>query len=111
MRKGAKTEFARHLRKTMTDAEARLWFHLRRHQLGGHRFRKQHPVGPYIADFACVEKHVIVEIDGSQHNEAVDADRDAWFQRNEYRVLRFWNNDVLLQTNRVLAEILRTLGA
>ena len=109
MRAGAKTEFARQLRKTMTDAEIRLWFHLRRHQLGGFRFRKQHPIGPYIADFVCVEKHLIVEIDGSQHNETVDAERDSRLRCHGYRVLRFWNNDVLFRTGDVLAEILRML--
>ncbi len=109
MRKGAKTEFARHLRKTMTDAETRLWSRLRRKQLGGFHFRKQHPMGPFIADFACIERRLIVEIDGSQHNEAIDADRDAWFHRNDYRVLRFWNNDVLCRLENVLAEILKIL--
>ena len=111
MRNGAETEFARQLRKTMTDAEVRLWFHLRRSQLNGFRFRKQHPIGPYIADFACIEKRLIVEVDGSQHNETIDAERDTWFQRHEYRVLRFWNHDVLSQTDHVLAEILRVLEA
>lgn len=95
----------------MTDAEVRLWFHLRRNQLGDFRFRKQHPIGPYVADFACIEKHVIVEVDGGQHNEVADADRNAWFQRHGYRVLRFWNDEVLFGTDRVLAEILRVLGA
>jgi very-short-patch-repair endonuclease len=109
MRKGAKTEFARQLRKTMTDAETRLWFRLRRKQLGGFHFRKQHPMGPFIADFACVEKRLIVEIDGGQHNKSMDADRDAWFHRNDYRVLRFWNNDVLTGTNDVVAAILAEL--
>jgi very-short-patch-repair endonuclease len=94
----------------MTDAEVRLWFYLRRNQLGGFRFRKQHPIGPYIADFACVEKSLIVEVDGSQHNETIDAERDAWFQRHGYRMLRFWNNDVLSRTDHVLDEVLRVLG-
>ena len=64
MREGAKTQYARHLRKHMTETETRLWFHLRRNQLGGFRFRKQHPIGPFIADFVCLEKQLIVEIDG-----------------------------------------------
>jgi very-short-patch-repair endonuclease len=93
MRAGAKKEFARQLRTNMTDAEQRLWRHLRRRQLVDGRFRRQHPVGPFIADFACVAKRLIVEIDGGQHNQTVDSSRDAWFERHGWRVLRYWNND------------------
>ena len=95
----------------MTDAEVRLWFHLRRGQQLGFRFRKQHPIGRYIADFACIEQRVIVEVDGGQHDAVVDSARDAWFRRHAYRVLRFWNDDVLLRTDLVLADILRALNA
>jgi len=111
MREGAKKEFARKLRASMTDAEKQLWRHLRQHQLPGHRFRRQHPVGPFIADFACVEKRLIIEIDGGQHNSVADASRDAWFERHGWRVLRYWNNDVLGRTEDVLADILRMLEA
>jgi very-short-patch-repair endonuclease len=111
VRKDAQTEFARQLRKTMTDAEVRVWFHLRRNQLGGFRFRKQHPVGPYIADFACIEARLIVEIDGSQHGSPNDAQRDAWLRDNGFRILRFWNNDVLNRIHEVLATILDALSS
>ena len=110
MRQGAKTQFARHLRGNLTDAETRLWFHLRRHQLGGFRFRRQYPAGPYVADFVWVEAHLIVELDGSQHlASAADAVRDGWFVAQGFRILRFWNDDVLLRTDEVLAKILNSL--
>jgi very-short-patch-repair endonuclease len=109
MRNSAKTEFARHLRKRMTEAETRLWFHLRCNRIGGFRFRKQHPVGPYIADFACIEARLIVEIDGSQHGSPDDNRRDDWLRENGFRILRFWNNDALNRTYDVLAVILDAL--
>lgn len=111
MRKGAKTGFARQLRKSMTDAETLLWFHLRRNQLGGLRFRKQHPIGSYIADFACIEKRLIVEIDGSQHGSPRDMQRDSWLRDNGFQVLRLWNNDVLSRTSDVLTTIVTTLAS
>ena len=112
MRKGAKIEFARKLRKTMTDAETRLWFHLRRRQLNGFRFRKQHPLGIYVVDFICVEELLVVEVDGGQHLESTsDAVRDRWLCEKGFRVLRFWNNDVLARTDIVLAEIMGVLTA
>ncbi len=110
MRSAAKTQFARGLRKQMTDAETRLWFHLRRRQLAGLRFRKQHPLGPYVVDFVCLEAALVVELDGSQHLDcAGDAARDGWLEAQGFRVLRFWNDDVLLRTDRVLATILDSL--
>ncbi len=112
MRKGAKIKFARRLRKDMTDAETRLWFHLRRRQLKNFRFRKQHPIGSYIADFICIEAQLIVEIDGSQHlDSTADAARDAWMRDNGFRILRFWNHDVLCRTDEVLATIVGALTA
>ena len=103
MRKGAKTRFARALRKAMTEAETLLWHHLRRRQLGGFRFRKQHPIGAYVVDFACVEQKLVVELDGSQHLDSRhDAARDASLREHGFRVLRFWNNDALLRTDDVL---------
>jgi very-short-patch-repair endonuclease len=91
----------------MTDAEARLWMRLRTKQIDGHRFRRQVPVGPYIVDFACLDAQVIVEVDGSQHLVALnrDPERTAELQARGFRVLRFWNNDVLEQTESVLEEI------
>src|SRR3546814_7433456 len=75
MRTAHKTEFARHLRRTMTDAEREIWHHLRNRALMGHKFRRQYPVGPYIVDFACPARRLVVELDGGQHDEAVDAPR------------------------------------
>ena len=110
MREGAKTRFVRHLRKTLTDAENLLWSRLRRRQLGGFRFRKQHPIGAYVADFACVEQKLVVELDGSQHLDSRhDAARDACLREHGFRVLRFWNNDALLRTDDVLSTILAAL--
>ena len=95
----------------MTDAEQRLWFHLRRRQWGGFRFRRQHPVGPFVVDFLCVERRLVVEVDGSQHLEsATDRARDAWLRGRDLRVLRFWNDDVLERTEQVLCAILQALG-
>jgi very-short-patch-repair endonuclease len=111
MRPHAKRLEARELRRDMTEAEQRLWFHLRRRQLGGCRFRRQHPVGPFVADFVCVERRLIVEVDGSQHMEsAADRVRDAWLQRRGFQLIRCWNHDVLERTEQVLAVILGALG-
>ncbi len=88
-----------------------LWMYLRRRQLNGAHFRKQCPIGPYIADFACLEAKLIIELDGSQHaDSATDAVRDAWFTAHGYRVLRFWNNDVLQNTDGVFLTITEALG-
>ena len=112
MRPNQKTTFARTLRKNLTDAERHLWFHLRGHRLGGFRFRRQHPVGPYIADFACLQPRVVVELDGGQHMDSSrDARRDAFLRRQGYVVLRFWNNEVLGRTDGVLTVILEALLA
>jgi len=107
------TQRARNLRNHLTDAEQKLWRHLRRRQLGGARFRRQHPIGRYISDFACLEHKLIIEIDGGQHAErtAYDAARDAFLRRCGYRVLRYWNNQVLQETEVVLEDILRHLAA
>ena len=88
---------ARKLRRNPTDAESRLWTRLRRKQIDGHRFRRQVPLGPYVADFVCLEARLIIEVDGGQHDEraALDAQRTAWLEANRFRVLRFWNNDVM----------------
>ena len=105
----AKLQFARHLRRESTDAERLLWFHLRDRRLGA-KFRRQQPVGPFIVDFLSVEAAVIVEVDGSQHQEAVDAGRTRFLERRGYRVLRFWNNDVLGNIGGVLEVIATALG-
>ncbi len=99
------------MRQTLTDAERRLWHYLRQGQLGGFHFRKQCPIGPYIADFACLKAKLIVEVDGGQHaDSATDAARDAWFTAHGCRTLRFWNNDVLANTEGVILNITEALG-
>jgi len=104
--------FARTLRKSPTNAERLLWGHLRRRQLAGFKFRRQHSVGVYICDFACVEASVVVELDGSQHAERSDYDarRDSFLRSKGFRVLRFWNDDVILRTEVVLETIFEALN-
>ena len=110
MRERQKTRFARHLRQNMTDAEASLWHHLRNRALMGCKFRRQHPVGPYIVDFACIERKLVVELDGGQHvDDPKEAARTRWIEAGGYRVLRFWNNDALVRQQVVLAVILEAL--
>jgi very-short-patch-repair endonuclease len=111
MRDGAKKHFARQLRANMSDAEQCLWRRIRQRQLANCRFRRQHPIGPFITDFACVEKRLVVEIDGGQHNSESDSGRDDWFHRYGYQVLHFWNNDVLSRTEDVLSEIMKVLAS
>ena len=102
---------ARQLRTQLTDAEMRLWMYLRRRQLNGAYFRKQCPIGPYIADFACLEAKLIIELDGGQHADSTaDKIRDAWFTTHGYRTLRFWNNDVLQNMDGVFLTITEALG-
>jgi very-short-patch-repair endonuclease len=95
----------------MTDAEQRLWKHLRLKQVDGRHFRRQVPIGPYVVDFACLEAKVLIEVDGGQHAEALDYDasRTSWLEAHGYQVLRFWNNDVLSNTDGVLSLIRETL--
>jgi very-short-patch-repair endonuclease len=102
---------ARDLRKQLTDAERRLWYLLRRKQLEGFRFRRQAPVGKYIADFACFAERLIIEVDGGLHvdTQAYDETRTAWLESEGFRVLRFWNNDVLGNQEGVLERILEAL--
>jgi very-short-patch-repair endonuclease len=98
---------ARILRQQMTDAERVLWRHLRNRGLGGWKFRRQYPVGPYIVDFICPEKNVVIEVDGGQHadNEELDNQRSVYLNKMGYRVFRFWNNEVLQETEAVLEAI------
>lgn len=102
---------ARELRNSATDAERRLWQHLRLRQLGGFRFRRQVAIGGYIADFACPEVKLIVELDGGQHLDRVayDARRTRMLEAKGYKVLRYWNDDVLVRMDTVLEDILRSL--
>ncbi|PZU21667.1 MAG: endonuclease domain-containing protein [Stenotrophomonas sp.] len=97
---------ARRLRHNLTDAERKLWNRLRNGQLCGLKFRRQHPVPPYIVDFYCEAKRLVVELDGSQHNEDVDRVRTRFLEQQGLTVLRFRDNDVLLQVDAVLVAIL-----
>ncbi|WAG79873.1 DUF559 domain-containing protein [Metapseudomonas furukawaii] len=101
-------EFTRALRRRSTDAEQRLWTRLRARQLAGLKFRRQHPVGPYVLDFYCMEKALAVEVDGGQHYLALGRDsvRDAWLMKRGIRVLRVSAREALAETNAVLERIL-----
>lgn len=111
MREGQKRDFARRLRRTMTDAERRLWRHLRNRELIGWKFRRQHPIGPYVVDFACLEAKLVVEADGGQHNDSIaDQRRNAHLRSEGFRVLRFWNHDVLGNIECVVQVILEVLA-
>lgn len=101
---------AKKLRRNMTDAERRIWYRLRAHRFEGIKFKRQVPIGSYVVDFACLNHKLVVELDGGQHSDASrDRYRDEWLRENGFRVLRFWNNDVLKNTDAVLLEILSAL--
>jgi very-short-patch-repair endonuclease len=105
--------FAKQMRREPTDAEACLWRHLRAGRLKAYRFKRQAPIAGYIVDFVCFEHKLIIEADGGQHAERADDDahRTAWLQTQGFDVLRFWNNDILRDTQSVLEVILRRLEA
>jgi very-short-patch-repair endonuclease len=98
---------AKALRKNQTEAEQRLWYHLRAHRFEGAKFKRQKPIGPFIVDFVCMECRLVVELDGGQHADEVDYDarRDAWLAAQGYKVLRFWNNQVMRELPAVLERI------
>jgi len=103
---------ARRLRQSSTDAERRMWSALRDRRLFRYKFRRQHPIGPYIVDFVCTKHALVMEIDGGQHaDNAADSRRTAWLESRGWRVVRFWNNDVLTNTNGVIEIILGALEA
>ena len=104
------TENARGLRKTMTDVERLLWLRLRGEQLGV-KFRRQHPFLNYVLDFVCLELKLVVELDGSQHADAISYDEERTKRLNDagYVVLRFWNNQVIEELESVVEEICRQL--
>ena len=104
---------AKGLRKRTTDAERFLWKHLRLKQLDGFKFRRQEPIDNYIVDFVCFERRLIIEVDGGQHAQETlkDSVRDGHFKRNDFKVLRFWNNDVLRNIEGVLSVIRGELSA
>lgn len=105
-------DYAKALRTHQTDAENRLWYQLRAHRFMGLKFKRQKPVGRYIADFMCAKQKLIIEIDGGQHTEELEYDqqRDAWLRSQGYTVLRFWNNDVMQHMEGVLEQIRNALS-
>ncbi len=102
---------SRDLRKNLTDAEQKLWQKLRNKQIYGNKFRRQFVLGNYIVDFICLDKRLIIEVDGGQHMENVsyDSQRDEWLKNQNFKVLRFWNNQVLDEINSVLDVIVKKL--
>jgi very-short-patch-repair endonuclease len=102
---------AQELRKDPTEAERLLWQHLRLRQFGGYKFRRQQPLGNYIVDFVCLEKRLVIEVDGGQHNVQVanDKQRAAWIEEQGYRVLRFWNHEVMQNIEAVKVAIWQAL--
>ena len=102
---------AKKLRQNMSEAETRLWHHLRAGRLNGYKFRRQQPMGNYIVDIVCVTPKLIIEADGGQHAEQAEYDqaRSLYLNGLGFTVLRFWNDEILRQTDEVLAEILRVL--
>lgn len=105
-------QLARNLRRNQTEAEKRLWRSFRDRQVCGFKFRRQHIIEPYIVDFVCIEKKLIVEIDGGQHAERVEADKErtSCLENKGYKVIRFWNNEVLGNTDAVLDVIFDILN-
>jgi very-short-patch-repair endonuclease len=101
------TGAARKLRRTMTDAERKLWARLRGSQIEGLKFRRQQPIGHYVVDFCCLDPKLVVEVDGGQHaaHAEKDAARTEFLERSGYTVLRFWNHDVLCDTDAVVERI------
>jgi len=105
-----KTSRARRLRRDQTDAERKLWNRIRSRSIDGCKFVRQEPIGPYFVDFVCRERRLVIELDGGQHNENErDAVRDRWLADHRYRVLRFWNNEVLSNMDGVLEVIAAAL--
>ncbi|MGH8121440.1 MAG: endonuclease domain-containing protein [Rudaea sp.] len=103
-------EFAKGMRRGPTDAEAALWRKVRAGRLGGFKFKRQHSIGSYIVDFVCFERRLILEVDGGQHERSTDAKRTDWLEEQGFRVLRFWNNEVLTNMDGVLEAVLRVLS-
>ena len=106
-----KRRYARSLRTNQTDVERLLWSRLRRRQLSGFKFRRQHQIGLYICDFVCLEALLVVEVDGSQHAESLDYDlrRDRFLNSAGFEVLRFWNSEVMTGIEPVLDTVFAAL--
>ena len=108
-----KHEFARRLRRDQTDVERKLWYALRNRRFNGFKFRRQQPIGPYIADFVCLEAKLIVELDGGQHGltwiAMTDVGRTARLEQDGFRVKRYWNHELNEKFDAVLDDIFRAL--
>jgi very-short-patch-repair endonuclease len=109
----ARVTHARELRKNSTNAESALWAELRNRRLCGYRFKRQHPIGPYIVDFVCLDARLVVELDGGQHQASAqyDAARTDYLNERRYSVIRFWNNQVLNELDGVKQAIFLALSA
>jgi very-short-patch-repair endonuclease len=103
------TPIARNLRVNGTEAERRLWHYLRNRQVEGAKFRRQEPSAGSVADFVCEQARLVVELDGGQHTPEKDAPRTRLFEANGYTIIRFWNHDVLANTEGVVEEIRQML--
>lgn len=103
--------YARQLRRALTPEEQRLWYLLRSRRFAHYKFRRQHPVGNYILDFACCQARLAIELDGGQHDEqqSYDLRRTEWLHQHGWEVLRFWNNDLWMNESAVLERILEAL--
>ncbi|RWC26188.1 endonuclease domain-containing protein [Mesorhizobium sp.] len=105
---------AKSMRRVMTDAELKLWNELRAHRLMRMSFRRQVPIGPYIVDFACSSYHLIVEVDGSQHADSENLQRDearsAYLKASGWTILRFWNDDIIRDIDNVCQHIVIEAG-
>lgn len=110
MDKATLRQYARDLRKNSTDAEKHLWYNLRANRMG-YKFKRQVPIASFIVDFVCIEQ-LIIELDGGQHqvNQAYDAHRTTELSKRGFKVLRFWNHDVLLQSEAVTEMIFKALS-
>ena len=105
-----RNENARWLRRDSTDAERRMWSALRDRRLMRYKFRRQHPIGSFTVDFACTRHALVIELDSGQHaDNLADSRRTVWLESQGWMLMRFWNNDVLVNTNGVVDAILRAL--
>jgi ATP-dependent helicase HrpA len=106
---------ARNLRRKQTDAERKMWRVLRGRQFENSKFRRQEPIGQYIVDFVSLERQLIIEIDGGQHNQQPEIKKDEirtkWLEKKGFKVIRFWNNDVLLNIEGVAIRILDAINS